>query len=80
MISEIDLMEGLRLMLVGMTTVFSFLALLVIAMLATSIFFRKFAHLFPEEVAPAPRATAPAPQTNLDIAVAIAAVKAYTRS
>jgi len=41
--------EGFRLMAVGMTTVFVFLALLVALMRASAVFFEANAHRFPEE-------------------------------
>ncbi len=41
--------EGLRLMAVGMFTVFAFLALLVGLMRASTLFFEKYAERFPEE-------------------------------
>ena len=42
--------QGFVLLVIGMVTVSSFLVLLVIAMQWSAIFFKKFAHLFPEEV------------------------------
>ena len=41
--------EGLRLMAVGMFTVFAFLTLLVGLMNSSALFFEKFADRFPEE-------------------------------
>ena len=66
--------QGIVLMIVGMGTVFGFLVLLVVSMQLSAVFFKKFAHLFPEEVAQAstPAATNPAAA----IAVAIAAIRA----
>ena len=74
-----DLSRGLELMATGMGVVFGFLIIMVIAMSINAAFFRKFAHLFPEEETP---------KTGLQrhgedlsaIAVAIAAVKAYTKA
>jgi Na+-transporting methylmalonyl-CoA/oxaloacetate decarboxylase gamma subunit len=58
-----------------MATVFAFLALLIAAMNGSAAFFRKFAHLFPEEtVAPSKARTAGDPVA--EIAVALAAIKA----
>ncbi|MCF7849572.1 MAG: OadG family protein [Kiritimatiellales bacterium] len=68
------LMQGIVLMVVGMMVVFSFLALLVLAMSGSAAFFRKFAHLFPEEVQERPRAAATDPVA--EIAVALAAIRA----
>jgi sodium pump decarboxylase gamma subunit len=65
--------EGLVLLVVGMGTVFSFLILLVLAMQSTAAFFKKFAHLFPEEVA---KTSAPAANPAVAIAVALAAIRA----
>ncbi len=69
------LMQGLVLMVIGMATVFSFLVLLILAMNGSAAFFRKFAHLFPEEVTP-PAKAAPAVDPVAEIAVALAAIKA----
>ncbi len=69
-----NLMNGLVLMVIGMATVFTFLVLLILAMNGSAAFFRKFAHLFTEEVAEAPRVAATDPVA--EIAVALAAIKA----
>jgi oxaloacetate decarboxylase (Na+ extruding) subunit gamma len=74
------LSEGLRLMVVGMSVVFSFLILLVVAMKASAAFFKRFAHLFPEEQKPTTGLQRVAEDNHADIAVAIAAVKAYTKA
>ncbi len=68
--------EGLVLTIVGMSTVFGFLILLVAAMNLSAKFFTTFAHRFPEES----RKTAKtASQGDLtEIAIAIAAVQAHT--
>ncbi len=65
--------EGLVLLVVGMGTVFAFLILLVLAMQSTAVFFKKFAHLFPEEVA---KTSAPVANPAVAIAVALAAIRA----
>jgi sodium pump decarboxylase gamma subunit len=63
--------QGLVLLIVGMATVFSFLVLLVVSMQLSAGFFRKFAHLFPEET------TAPASSDPLaEVAAALAAIRA----
>ena len=65
-------MQGIVLMVIGMATVFAFLVLLIVAMSSSAAFFRKFAHLFPEEVqAPVKSASDPV----AEIAVALAAIK-----
>jgi len=69
-----NLMDGVFLMVIGMSTVFTFLVLLILAMNGSAAFFRKFAHLFPEEPAAAPKA--PASDPVAEIAVALAAIKA----
>lgn len=65
--------QGLVLLVIGMATVFAFLVLLVVAMQLTAAFFKKFAHLFPEEVA---QTAAPAANPAAAIAVALAAIRA----
>lgn len=70
------LMQGIVLMVIGMATVFAFLMLMIQAMNGSAAFFRKYAHLFPEEVKPAPKAKAAATADPLaEIAVALAAIK-----
>ena len=73
------LLQGLWLMFVGMTVVFLFLILLVYAMQGSARFFVHFAELFPEEKAPTGGLERLGGGDD-DIAVVIAAVKAYTRS
>ena len=69
------LMQGVTLMVIGMATVFSFLVLLILAMSSSAAFFRKFAHLFPEEVKE-PATAASKSDPVAEIAVALAAIKA----
>ncbi len=64
--------QGLVLMIVGMATVFAFLVLLVVAMQLSAVFFKKFAHLFPEETLSESGTVSPAAA----IAVALAAIRA----
>ncbi len=64
--------QGLVLMIVGMGTVFGFLVLLVTSMQASASFFKKFAHLFPEEVVSESGTVNP----TAAIAVALAAIRA----
>lgn len=65
--------QGLVLLVVGMATVFAFLVLLVVAMQSSAAFFRKYAHLFPEEVV---ETSKPAANPLVSIAVAVAAIRA----
>jgi sodium pump decarboxylase gamma subunit len=69
-------MQGIVLMVIGMATVFAFLVLLIGAMNLSSVFFRKFSHLFPEETQEA--AAKPVAQSDPaeEIAVALAAIRA----
>ena len=66
--------QGLVLLVIGMATVFAFLVLLVVAMQASAAFFKKYAHLFPEELVK--KTTAPATNPAAVIAVALAAIRA----
>lgn len=70
------MMQGLVLMVIGMVTVFSFLVLMIFAMSCSSIFFRKFAHLFPEKQVAALKKVAVAVDPSVDVAVALAAIRA----
>ena len=67
------LMQGIVLMVIGMATVFAFLVLLIVAMSSSATFFRKFAHLFPEEEQTPSKSSATDPVAV--IAVALAAIK-----
>ena len=69
------LMQGVTLMVVGMITVFSFLVLLIVAMNGSAGFFKKFAHLFPEEQKAAPKKTSVV-DPSTEIAIALAAIRA----
>lgn len=69
------LMQGIVLMVIGMATVFAFLMLLIVAMNTSAAYFRKFAHLFPEEVKASAKKT-PGTDPVAEIAVALAAIKA----
>ncbi len=64
--------QGLVLMIVGMGTVFGFLVLMVTSMQLSAAFFKKFAHLFPEETVSESGTVSPAAA----IAVALAAIRA----
>lgn len=65
--------QGLVLLIVGMATVFAFLVLMVAAMNLAAAFFKKYAHLFPEEQ---PAVAAPKQDVGAEIAVALAAIRA----
>ena len=69
------LMQGIVLMVIGIATVFAFLVLLILSMSGSAAFFRKFAHLFPEEVQ-APKKAVAAVDPVAEIAVALAAIRA----
>ena len=71
------LFEGINLMVVGMTTVFSFLALLVIVMQVSARFFERFGDQWPEAaVATGDSDSTPGTQ-NEEIAVILAAFTAH---
>lgn len=66
---------------VGMTTVFGFLALLVVTMMASAAFFERFGDQL-ETPMPTPRAPGPASATTApppEIAVVLAAIEAHRR-
>jgi Na+-transporting methylmalonyl-CoA/oxaloacetate decarboxylase gamma subunit len=65
------MMEGVRLMAVGMLTVFAFLTLLVGVMKVSAAFFAANAHLFPEE-APEGTGTPRTDEGELALAIALA--------
>ncbi len=66
-----EIYDGLRLMVIGMSTVIAFLCLLVVLMQISAMFFKRYNARFPETVA----ADAPEPSTsNRDIAIALAAI------
>ena len=71
--------NGLELLVLGMGGVFVFLIIQVILMTITSSFFKKYAHLFPEEELKTAAKPAAANRTNEEIAVALAALKAHTK-
>ena len=70
------LIEGVRLMVVGMATVFSFLSLLVVVMTMQARFFEVYGERFEEpEVEPATRQ--PQRSDDAEIAVVLAAIAAH---
>lgn len=69
------MMEGVRLMVVGMITVFAFLTLLVGMMKTSAVFFERFAHRFPEDPAPESPVSRGGPGDE-EIALAIAVAEA----
>ena len=71
------LFEGINLMVVGMTTVFSFLALLVIVLQVSARFFERFGDRWPD-AALATESPDSTPSTQSEeIAVVLAAITAY---
>lgn len=74
------MLEGVRLMVVGMFTVFAFLTLLVGLMKASAAFFEANAHRFPEEEPAAAKSQRSNDSKNdEEIAVAIALAAAMRR-
>ena len=71
--------EGFSLLILGMGGVFVFLFILVILMSISAKFFTTYSHLFPEEVAAAPKPKSVTGSADEEIAVAIAAMKARTK-
>lgn len=77
------LTEGLGLMVAGMGVVFAFLTLLVLTMMASAKFFDRFSDYFQSETPEEKPRTAGIQQSDsglAEIAIAIAAAKAYARS
>ncbi len=68
------LLDGVRLMVVGMTTVFAFLGVLVVAMQATRVVVESVLGVSAEP--PAPERRPEAQRDDRDIAVVLAAVRA----
>ena len=74
------LLEGVNLMVVGMTTVFSFLTLLVIVLQISAKVFDSIGHRWPDPTIATPRpAQAPKTLGDVGIAVALAAIEAHRR-
>ncbi len=63
-------------MVVGLSSVFAFLGLLVVVMYASAWFFNTFSHLFPD---PDSQVSTAAPPDLSDIAVVLAALRSRTR-
>ena len=70
------LMQGLGLMVIGMTTVFVFLIVLIQAMNLSAALSRKLERFFPEEAPSEARRPAAARDETEEIAVVLAAVRA----
>ena len=70
------LIDGLTIMIIGMLVVFSFLILLVFVMNISSYILKIFGKHFPEEIQEQSKAQI-AIERNEDIALVVAAVKAY---
>ena len=73
------ILEGVRLMFVGMFTVFAILTLLVGLMQASSAFFEANAHRFPEPKPDSPGKNAVKSKSDDEIALAIALASAMRR-
>jgi len=71
--------EGLRLMAVGMFTVFAFLTLLVGLMKGSAAFFEKFADRFPDEASGEAAVVRSGNDNDGEIALALAVAEAYRR-
>ena len=71
--------EGLVLMVIGMSVVFLFLGLLVLAINATSFVFRKIIGNGSEEESPHGATLEPAKEDNANIAAIVASVVDYSR-
>ncbi len=69
--------EGVRLMVVGMFTVYAFLTLLVGLMAGSTAFFEAFAHRFPEDVPKVPERART--DNDAEIALALAVAEARRR-
>ncbi len=70
-----SLIQGVVLMIIGMASVFAFLVLMILAINSSAGFFRKYAHLFPEEHPAVPKKTT-LTNPDVEIAVALAAIRA----
>ncbi len=66
------MLEGFRLMAVGMFTVFAFLTLLVGLMKASAVFFERFADHFPEDTAGGSAAAGSGNDGEVALALAVA--------
>ena len=71
------LFEGINLMVVGMTTVFSFLALLVIVMQVSARFFERFGDQWPDAAGATGDSDSTPGTQNEEIAVVLAAITAH---
>ena len=70
------LMQGVTLMVIGMATVVAFLVLLIVAMNCSAGFFKKFGHLFPEEVVETKAPARSIADPSEEVAAIIAAIRA----
>ena len=74
------LLEGVNLMAVGMTAVFSFLTLLVVVLQLSARLFRSFGHTWPDpEIASTLSPAEATVRRDSEVALVIAAVKDYRR-
>ncbi len=72
------ILEGFRLMAVGMFTVIAFLTLLVGVMKGSAIFFERFTDHFPEDASKEPVATRSG-NNDGEVALALVVAEAYRR-
>jgi sodium pump decarboxylase gamma subunit len=66
------ILEGFWLMVVGMSTVFAFLTLLVGLMSGSALFFETFADRFPEDVVAETRPARGSPEEEIALVLAVA--------
>ncbi len=71
--------NGIELLFLGMGGVFIFLIILVCLMNVSASFFKKYAHLFPEEAEKTAAPKKPAASGNDDIAIVMAAITSYNK-
>ena len=74
------LLEGVNLMAVGMTAVFSFLTLMVVVLQLSAWVFRSFGHRWPDPViATTPSLAGVTARRDSEVALVLAAVEDYRR-
>lgn len=73
------LLEGVNLMVVGMTAVFSFLTLLVVVLQISARVFESFGDRWPDPAIAPPSEPTPISRRDSEVAVALAAIEAHRR-
>jgi sodium pump decarboxylase gamma subunit len=73
------LLEGVNLMVVGMTAVFGFLTLLVVVLQISARVFESFGDRWPDPAIAPPSAPMPISRRDAEVAVALAAIEAHRR-